>query len=557
MHDMNDFNRNLLFAALAVGLLGRLGADTLTVPLLENEHWWGGHTFMGRDMPYSGEKPFSDTLIGNNAQNQTEGLLLSSKGRWVWNEEPFAFAFSNGVLRATDTGRGLFQTGEAAERTLRGAFRAASARFFPPSGQMPDPLFFTAPQWNTWVELTYDQNQADILAYARAVVANGFSPGVLMVDDTWQHGYGVWEFNRARFPDARAMCDELHALGFKVMLWVCPYVGLDTWELREELLKTEPKGVLMDASGTVPAVFRWWNGWSACVDFSSATGRGWFKAKLDRLQEAYGIDGFKFDAGDMAAYGMVDFRAATPEGATAHGQSRLYGEIGLAYPLNEYRTVWQLAGQPLAQRLQDKGNDWESLRQCVTDILACGVMGYSFCCPDMVGGGVWTLYRGKSLAKADFRAVVRSAQMQALMPMMQFSLAPWRVLSAPKDRPLLEAIRKAVAVRARFTPRILDLARKSAKTGEPIAAHMAYAFSGQGYEKVNDQWALGEDVIVAPVLSADSARAVLLPEGAWRDDLGATHRGPTRLELKAVPLDRLPFYERVRDSAEGQAPLVE
>lgn len=546
MCGMNIPSRPLLCAALALGLLGRLGADTLTLPLLEGEFWWGGHSFMGRDMPYSAERPFSDSLIDDNASNQTEGLLLSSKGRWVWNGEPFAFSFSNGVLRAADAGGGRFRSGEAAERTLRGAFREASARFFPPSGRMPDPLFFAAPQWNTWVELTYDQNQADVLAYARAIVANGFRPGVLMIDDTWQHGYGVWQFNRARFPDAKAMCDELHALGFKVMLWVCPFVGLDTWELREELLKSDPKGVLMDAAGAEPAVFRWWNGWSACIDFSSAAGRGWFKSTLDRLQADYGIDGFKFDAGDMSIYRGRRFTAATPEGATAHGQSRLYGELGLAYPLNEYRTVWQLAGQPLAQRLQDKYNDWESLRQCVTDILACGVMGYSFCCPDMVGGGQWTLYRGENRAKADLPAIVRSAQMQALMPMMQFSLAPWRVMTAPKDRPMLDAIRKAVAVRERLTPRILALARKSAKTGEPIAAHMAYAYPGCGFERVSDQWALGEDVIVAPVLTADSSRAVVLPAGVWRDDLGATHTGPTRLEMKGVPLDRLPFYERVQ-----------
>lgn len=538
----------LLGTALASALLG---ADTLKLPLLDNECWWGGHSFMGRAMPYSAAKPFADSLIGDNALNQTEGLLLSSKGRWVWNDEPFAFSFSNGVLRATDTGRGRFETGTAAEQTLRGAFRTASARFFPPSGKMPDPLFFTAPQWNTWVELTYDQNQASILAYARSVVANGFKPGVLMIDDTWQHGYGVWEFNRARFPDAKAMCDELHALGFKVMLWVCPYVGLDTWELREELLKEDPKGVLMDASGTAPAVFRWWNGWSACVDFSSPTGRAWFKSKLDRLQKDYGVDGFKFDAGDMAAYG-VPFTAATPEGATAHGQSKLYGEIGLDYSLNEYRTVWQLAGQPLAQRLQDKDNDWESLRQCVTDILACGVMGYSFCCPDMVGGGKWTLYRGENLAKADFRVVVRSAQMQALMPMMQFSLAPWRALAAPKDNPFLEAIRKAVAVRERFAPRILELARASAKTGEPIAAPMEYTFPGCGNERINDQWTLGADVIVAPILTADGSRTVVLPQGVWRDDLGATQCGPATLELKDVPIDRLPHYERIRGKTDTE-----
>ena len=32
------------------------------------------------------------------------------------------------------------------------------------------------------------------------------------------------------------------------------------------------------------------------------------------------------------------------------------------------------------------------------------------------------------------------------------------------------------------------------------------------------------------------------PRGAWRDDLGATHVGPKTLELKDVPLSRLPRF---------------
>lgn len=529
----------MLFAASS------LSAAEISFELLKDEYWWGGHSFKGRDMPYSADRNFKDTLIDNNACNQTSGLLLSSKGRWLWNNEPFSFSFANGVLCAKDNGKGSFQTGTAADKTLRGAFGDAAKRFFPADGKMPDELLFTAPQWNTWIELTYNQNQRDILAYAESIVKNGFTPGVLMVDDTWQHAYGVWDFNFKRFPDPKAMCKKLHDMGFKLMLWVVPYVGLDTWEVREELNTRDGQtGCLRDEWGNV-AVFNWWNGRSACVDFSSPIGKKWFADKLRYLQTEYGVDGFKFDAGDMSAYAFK-FKAHTPEGSTAHGQSKAYGEVGLQFPLNEYRTVWQLAGRPLAQRLQDKGNGWHDIQQCVTDILACGIMGYSFCCPDMIGGGQWLAFHGDAIKRVNFKVIARSAQMQALMPMMQFSLNPWRVMTGPENKKYLDAISKAAKLRERYAGKILALAKLSARTGEPIAAHMEYAFPGNGFERVNDQWALGDDMIVAPILQEKDARTVVLPPGKWRDDLGAVHSGPVTLQLENVPLDRLPYYEKVR-----------
>ncbi len=534
----------VVLAGVASTVASLACADEIEFRLLPDECWWGGHSFMGRSMPYSAEKDVSDSLIDDNRHEQTSGIFISSKGRWVWNDEPFAFSFTNGFFRAKDNGRGKFETGAAKDATLRGAFREASAKFFPADGKMPDELLFTAPQWNTWVELTYNQNQRDILAYAESILKNGFTPGVLMVDDTWQHAYGVWDFNFKRFPEPKAMCDKLHAMGFKLMLWVCPYVGLDTWEFREELkTKGGEVGYLRDAWGN-PAVFHWWNGMSACVDFSSPLGKKWFSDKLRFLQTEYGVDGFKLDAGDMSSYAFK-FKAHTPEGSTAHGQSKAYGEVGLQFPLNEYRTVWQLAGRPLAQRLQDKGNGWEDLRQCVTDILACGVMGYAFCCPDMIGGGQWTLFHGDAIKNLNFKVIARSAQMHALMPMMQFSVNPWRIMTKPEDTKYLDAISKAAKIRAKFADKILALAKHAAKTGEPIAAHMEYAFPGHGFERVRDQWALGGDLIVAPILSQDDAREVVLPKGTWRDDLGVEHVGPTSLKLTAVPIDRLPYYEKV------------
>ena len=549
-----EASQRILLPASSVTLLERVEklpegakaqkcADVFSCALLPGEYWWGGHTFEGLSMPYSADKPFADSLIDENKCNQTAGLLLSSKGRWLWNDEPFKFSFANGVLHARDNCKGRFIIGVAPEKTLRGAYKDVSGRFFPADGKMPDELLFTAPQWNTWVELTYNQNQCDILAYAESIVRNGFTPGVLMVDDTWQHSYGVWDFNFKRFPDPKAMCDKLHAMGFKLMLWVCPYVGLDTWEYRQELNRRNgDSGCILGENGK-PAVLEWWNGKSACVDFTSPIGKEWFAGKLSFLQKEYGVDGFKFDAGDMSAY-RFKFKAYTPEGSTAHGQSKAYGEIGLQFPLNEYRTVWQLAGRPLAQRLQDKGNSWKDLKQCVSDILACGIMGYSFCCPDMIGGGQWTIFHGDAIKNVNFKVIARSAQMHALMPMMQFSLNPWRVMVKDEDRKYLEAISAAARIRSKFAGKILSLAKASAVSGEPIAAHMEYAFPGNGFERIADQWVLGGDLIVAPVLSEDDSRTVVLPSGVWRDDQGVEHTGPATLELKGVALDRLPYYER-------------
>ena len=44
----------------------------------------------------------------------------------------------------------------------------------------------------------------------------------------------------------------------------------------------------------------------------------------------------------------------------------------------------------------------------------------------MIGGGEWTSFQDSSIM--DEELIVRSAQVSALMPMMQFSVAPWRVL---------------------------------------------------------------------------------------------------------------------------------
>ena len=44
------------------------------------------------------------------------------------------------------------------------------------------------------------------------------------IDDRWQSAYGDLEFDKAKFPDAPGMVRQLHAMGFKVTVWVMPFV---------------------------------------------------------------------------------------------------------------------------------------------------------------------------------------------------------------------------------------------------------------------------------------------------------------------------------------------
>jgi alpha-glucosidase len=525
-----------ILTAGALALLGTLAAQAqsqntaqsaLNLERLPDEVWWGGAVTLGHQMPYGGTSLEID-LRGDNRGNQYAPLLVSSKGRYVWCNQAFAFAFKGNALRVSSPGHALVygQSGQ----TLREAFRHASKTFFPADGKLPDLALFAAPQYNTWIELMYDQNQRDVLKYAHAIADNGLPPGVLMIDDNWQEDYGKWNFHSGRFADPKAMIKELHAMGFKVMVWVCPFVSADC-DVYRALAKKN--AFYMEKPGD-PAIVTWWNGKSAMLDLSNPDAQAWFKGELTRLQNDDGVDGFKLDAGDTIFY--KDAYLAH-EKLSIDEQAGRFNDIGLDFPLNEYRACWKRAGRPLVQRLRDKNHNWEDLGKLVPDLIAAGLLGYSFVCPDMIGGGEFQSFL--TLSTIDQDLVVRSAQTHALAPMMQFSVAPWRVLDAAH----LDAVKKAVALRMRFTPRVLALAKASAVSGEPILRPMAYVFPDGGYENVKDQFMMGDDLLVAPMVKKGTTRTVLIPKGAWKADDGNVAQGPCKLKL-SVPLDRLPYFER-------------
>ena len=509
-----------------------------SLKLIPGEGWWGGVVHQGVKMPF-GKNPFSFNLYGDDAGNQGVPLLISNNGRYIWSEQPFRYSFRNDSI-IIDKTYGTISIGQNGS-TLKEAYLSASRQFFPSTGLWPDSLLVTAPQYNLWIELIYNPNQKDVLNYAQQVLKNGMPAGVLMIDDNYSNYYGHFDFDKGKFPDAKALIDQLHSMGFKVMLWICPFISPDSEPYRELSRK---KLLLLDNQGkkdatwkevSKPLLLSWWNGYSACLDLSNPDAGKWLQSKLDYLKEKYGVDGYKLDAGDAAYYknpNMVSFKTMLP-----NEHSLLWAEIGLHYPLNEYRACWKMGGQPLVQRLRDKSHSWSDLETLVPNTIAQQLAGYTFTCPDMIGGGSFgSFLPGRTI---DQKLIVRSAQCHALMPMMQFSVAPWRIL----DSVHLAATKKIVAIRQQYMPYIMQVLRKSAKTGEPALRPLEYDFPGQGYLNVNDQFMLGEKIMVVPVVTKSDSRHVQFPKGKWKY-VNTTIKGPVAKTFN-VPLDELLIFEKI------------
>ncbi|MBQ1635791.1 MAG: glycoside hydrolase, partial [Bacteroidales bacterium] len=334
-------NNPLLLVITALSLVAC--GSNVSIPLPEGVSVWGGRIKDGSKMPFAAG---FEASLDDNRSNQVAPLLLTSDGRYVWSDTPFSFRITDNAIVITE-GK---VTVEKAGDSLSDAFKAASAAHFPANGEMPPAEFYRVPQYNTWIELMYNQNQEGVLNYARGILANGLPAGIIMIDDTWQEDYGKWNFHPGRFPDPKAMCDELHRLGFKVMLWICPFVSMDQYQICHKIESFG--GFLNEADGHTPYPVRWWNGTSAVLDFSNPKSVEWFDGELHRLMDDYGVDGFKFDAADFEYYPS----AAVAAGGTVPGyeQCSLFVELASKYPYNELRAGWRHAGEPVVQRLHDK-----------------------------------------------------------------------------------------------------------------------------------------------------------------------------------------------------------
>ena len=69
------------------------------------------------------------------------------------------------------------------------------------------------------------------------------------------------------------MAEQLHEMGFKIMVWVTPMVTCDTHEYRT---LRDKQWLVREKDGN-PAIRGWWDGYSAVMDLTNPEMCAWFK----------------------------------------------------------------------------------------------------------------------------------------------------------------------------------------------------------------------------------------------------------------------------------------
>lgn len=524
-----------------------------TIKMLKDERWWGGAIDVAYKMPFDGSTEITVKLNGERTFAQCAPFFLSDKGRYIWSENGFVATFNKGVIELD--GDGDFILDESGS-SLREAFINARRDRFPFESEVyTERDFYALPQFNTWMELIKDQTEENILAYAEGLVANGYKRGILIIDDGWQEAHGVWRFHPAKFKDPKAMIKKLHGMGFKVMLWVSPWICPDSDEF---LSISTVEGQYYDLSHLLrlkdgkPCIFNWWNGYSAMLDFTKEGDRKFMGDQLNILTDEYGVDGFKFDGGD---YVWKPINAKDENAPDLYGDSSTgvgyktieelndaWIRFGLKYPFHEFKNTWKSAHLPIIQRLCDKSHKWGKDMNCfgslIPEGLFIGLIGNPFVCPDMVGGGSWIAF---VYGVADEELFVRMAECSALFPMMQFSALPWKKLS----KPYADICLKMAKVHEDNYDYILQAVEYAEKTGEPILKSLEYLYPHNGYAYIDDQFMLGDKILVAPVMvKGQTERKVVFPDGKWLDKTDGKVYSKGEFIVPA-PIDKLPYFEKI------------
>jgi alpha-glucosidase len=73
---------------------------------------------------------------------------------------------------------------------------------------------------------------------------------------------------------------------------------------------------------------------------------------------------------------------------------------------------------------------------------------------------------------------------------------------------------------------------------------MEYSFPNQGFENCKDQFMLGEEIMVCPMIEKGIKRNVVFPKGKWKSNKGVIIKGPESKQFDAS-IDELLWFKKL------------
>lgn len=369
---------------------------------------------------------------------------------------------------------------------------------------------------------------------------------VIHLDPAWMKTHYYFEIgvdacdfvpNEEAFPDQPRMFQDFLSKGFHTSLWINPYLpeGTPIYEEAKArgFLVRDLRGGLARLEFGEPV---------GIVDFTNPAAKEWWKEHLKTCLRN-GAATLKPDYGDRVPEHALFHNGRT--GRELHNlYLHLYAETAFeaVKEVHGQGIIWRRAGYIGTQRYPatwagDTQVNWEAMRCCLRGGLSAGLTGEAFWTSD-IGG-----FCGP---KPSPELYIRWAQWGLFCGVSRFHgttpREPWEFGSQA-----LSIVRHYAQLRYRLIPYLLAYAHEACNSGLPMMRHLALEYPNEpGVEHIDDQYLLGSDLLVAPVLNEGARdRAVYVPQGTWHmlEQPKSSFTGPRYHQIRA-PLARIPILVR-------------
>jgi alpha-D-xyloside xylohydrolase len=370
-----------------------------------------------------------------------------------------------------------------------------------------------------WLITPYDQpkgkySASDILAAARMYKELDIPVGVTWMEPAWQTAGNSFEPSAKFSSDFKKFVEQLHEMDLKVLCWTTPYTQPNSPNYKEALsanyfakneISAAPKPKAADGNRDPDFANHY-------IDYTSPAARQWWQTQIKKVLDL-GIDGFKLDAGqDLPEDGKLYLGAGKDfHNAFARYYNQTYFEILDRLLKGNFLTVprsaWSGSNQysvfkwpgDLMASFADNG-----LPSSVYSSISVGFSGFPYVSTD-IGG-----FSGRPTTE---QVWIRWAQFGAMIPGMQTLNMPWWFSKRASDY-----YRYLSWLHTDLVPFWMSLAHEAHREGTPIIRHLVWTFPNDRHAvKTDDEYTLGESILVAPVMNSDSVRQVYLPKGTWFD----------------------------------------
>lgn len=426
-----------------------------------------------------------------------------------------------------------------------------------------------APKFPRWAagfwqcKLRYE-TQEELLQVAREYKRRNLPISVIVIDYFHWTMQGEWKFDPVKWPDPKAMVEELKSMGIELMVSIWPTV--DPRSENYEIMKN--KNYIIRGEKGVDVVFMFF-GPQTYVDTTHPKARKFFWERVKENYYKYGIKMFWLDEAEpeMRPYDYDNVRMYAGNGEEV---SNLYCD-GFAQAFYEglrdegeevcnlIRCAW-LGTQRYGTVLWsgDIASTFDSLRKQLKAGLNVSLCGIPWWTTD-IGGFI-----NGDPEDDEFRElIVRWFEFGVFCPI--FRLHGFRLPYPVRDifnpdgycgsggpnevwsfgERAYQIIKSYMNLREKLIPYICKQMDVASQDGTPVMRPLLYDFpvDKQVYD-ISDQYMFGPDLLIAPVVEKGCVRrSVYLPKGAsWRNAYtGEKYSGGCWIEVDA-PLENIPIF---------------